>query len=284
MANPISKGWKYLMASFDNKIDEHADPKVQIKQAADAAKQQHREISEQASKVIGNQKQLEMQLNRLLQSQEEYQSQAREALQAADKAERNGEADKAERFNETAELIAAQLVGVENELEQTKEMYSSAKQSAEQAKAELQKSEARLEEQLNEVRRLEHQVDQTKMQEKTSEAVESMNSQIGSDDSTPSLDGVREKIERRYANALGAQELSRSSASDAMAEISANTSARDIKASAKLDEIRASMAPSSDAQKKALTGDNSDTADGSGEHVNGADGSQNDDATDSANR
>ena len=54
MANPISKGWKYLMASFDNKIDEHADPKVQIKQAAEAAKQQHREISEQASKVIGN--------------------------------------------------------------------------------------------------------------------------------------------------------------------------------------------------------------------------------------
>ena len=45
MANPISKGWKYLMASFDNKIDEHADPKVQIKHAADAAKQHHREIS-----------------------------------------------------------------------------------------------------------------------------------------------------------------------------------------------------------------------------------------------
>lgn len=257
MANPISKGWKYLMASFDNKIDEHADPKVQIKQAADAAKQQHREISEQASKVIGNQKQLEMQLNRLLQSQEEYQSQAREALQAADKAEQNGETEKAHRFNETAELIASQLVGVENELEQTKEMYSSAKQSAEQAKAELQKSEARLEEQLNEVRRLEQQVDQTKMQEKTSEAMDSLNSQFGQDDSTPSLDGVRDKIERRYANALGAQELSRNSASDAMAEIAANTSTRDIKATAKLDEIRASMGGG--AEKKELGAGDSDS-------------------------
>ena len=242
MANPISKGWKYLMASFDNKIDEHADPKVQIKQAAEAAKQQHREISEQASKVIGNKKQLEMQLNRLLQSQDEYQSQAREALQAADQAEGNGDAEKAQRFNETAELIASQLVGVEKELTQTKEMYNSAQQAAEQAKAELQKSEARLEEQLNEVRRLEQQVEQTKMQEKT---MNSMNSQIGGDDSTPTLDGVRDKIERRYANALGAQELSRNSASDAMAEISASTSARDVKANAKLDEIRASMAAGS---------------------------------------
>src|SRR5699024_10508220 len=33
MANPFSKGWKYLMASFDTKIDENADPKVQIQQA-----------------------------------------------------------------------------------------------------------------------------------------------------------------------------------------------------------------------------------------------------------
>ena len=264
MANPISKGWKYLMASFDNKIDEHADPKVQIKQAAEAAKQQHREIAEQAPKVIGNKKQLEMQLNRLLQSQDEYQSQAREALQAADQAEGNGDAEKAQRFNETAELIASQLVGVEKELTQTKEMYNSAQQAAEQAKAELQKSEARLEEQLNEVRRLEQQVEQTKMQEKTSEAMNSMNSQIGGDDSTPTLDGVRDKIERRYANALGAQELSRNSASDAMAEISASTSARDVKANAKLDEIRASMAAGSSEENKAIgAGESSDGADSS---------------------
>ena len=33
MANPFSKGWKYLMQSFDTKIDQNADPKVQIQQA-----------------------------------------------------------------------------------------------------------------------------------------------------------------------------------------------------------------------------------------------------------
>ena len=30
MANPFVKAWKYLMALFDNKIEENADPKVQI--------------------------------------------------------------------------------------------------------------------------------------------------------------------------------------------------------------------------------------------------------------
>ena len=45
MANPFSKGWKYLMQSFDTKIDENADPKVQIQQAVEGAKKQHAELS-----------------------------------------------------------------------------------------------------------------------------------------------------------------------------------------------------------------------------------------------
>ena len=33
MANPFVKAWKYFMALFSAKIDEHADPKIQIQQA-----------------------------------------------------------------------------------------------------------------------------------------------------------------------------------------------------------------------------------------------------------
>jgi phage shock protein A len=33
MANPFTKAWKYLMAAYSSKIDEYADPKVQIQQA-----------------------------------------------------------------------------------------------------------------------------------------------------------------------------------------------------------------------------------------------------------
>ena len=48
------------MALFDNKIEEKADPKVQIEQSIQAAKEQHQELSKQAAAVIGNQRQLEM--------------------------------------------------------------------------------------------------------------------------------------------------------------------------------------------------------------------------------
>ena len=30
MANPFSKFWNYLMALFDNKIEENADPKIPV--------------------------------------------------------------------------------------------------------------------------------------------------------------------------------------------------------------------------------------------------------------
>ena len=64
MANPFSKGWKYMMSSFDQKIDENADPKVQIQQAVQAAKEQHQQISEHAAEIIGHKSQLEMQMDR----------------------------------------------------------------------------------------------------------------------------------------------------------------------------------------------------------------------------
>ena len=54
MANPFSKGWKYMMSSFDQKIDENADPKVQIQQAVQASKEQHQQISEYAAEIIGH--------------------------------------------------------------------------------------------------------------------------------------------------------------------------------------------------------------------------------------
>lgn len=248
MANPFSKGWKYLMSSFDQKIDEHADPKVQIQQAVSAAKAQHQDISEQAASIIGNKKQLEVKLDRLVKSQAEYQEKARTALQMADKASTEGDSAKAAEYTNTAEVIASQLVTVESELENTKQMHAQATQAAEQAQQQVKQSEARLNEQLSEVDKLMNQADQAKMQETNAQAMDSIN-QFGGDDNVPTLDGVRDKIERRYADALGAQELTQSTVTDRMAEISNNGS--DFAAASKLDEIRASMKSGSDKELEA---------------------------------
>ena len=73
MANPFVKGWQYLMALFGAKIDEHADPKVQIQQAIEDAQRQHQALVQQAAAVIGNQRQLEMKLSRQMSEVEQLQ-------------------------------------------------------------------------------------------------------------------------------------------------------------------------------------------------------------------
>ena len=86
MANPFVKGWKYLMALFGAKIDEYADPKVQIQQAIEDAQRQHQALVQQAAAVIGNQRQLEMKLSRQMTEVEKLQGNARQALVLADQA------------------------------------------------------------------------------------------------------------------------------------------------------------------------------------------------------
>ena len=106
MANPFSKGWNYLMQQFDTAIDENADPKVQIEQAANAAKEQHRAITQQAAEIIGQKKQLEIKLDRLREQQASQQEKTKTALQMADQATADGDTAKAQQFTTTAETLS----------------------------------------------------------------------------------------------------------------------------------------------------------------------------------
>lgn len=174
-------------------------------------------------------------MNRLVKSQQDYQSQTQRALELADSAE---DPQKASEYNQAAEVVASQLVAVEQELEDVKQQYAAAEQAAAQAKSQQQQSEARLKEQLAQVSQLEAQADQAAMQEKNAQAIDSMN-QLNPDDSVPTLDSVRAKIEKRYADALGAQELQHATGGDRINEIQA--AGNDMKATARLDAIRADL-------------------------------------------
>ncbi|AEI10477.1 rod-shaped morphology protein [Corynebacterium resistens DSM 45100] len=242
MANPFSKGWKYLMQSMDSKIEENADPHVQIQQATEASKRQHQEITERAAAVIGNRNQLEMKLHRLQEDISKLQDNTRMALQQADKAAAEGNQAKAQELNNTAEVFASQLVSVEQQFEETKQMHAGAVEAAKQAEQQQKQSAARLEEQLAQINQLRSQADQAKMQEMTSRSMQEMQG-IQADDSVPTLDGVREKIEQRYANALGSQELVEGSVQGRMEEIA--SAGHDMKATSRLDQIRAELAAGS---------------------------------------
>ncbi|MDY6049671.1 MAG: PspA/IM30 family protein [Corynebacterium sp.] len=231
MVNPFKKGWKFFTSAADKAIEDNADPDVLIHQAAEESKRQNQAVQEQAAAVIGNKKQLEMQLNRLLKDQANLQEQTKQAIAAADAAAASGDEAAAAKKATAAEVLATQLVAVETQIDQVKAHYEQAAAAAEQAKTQAAQSQAHLQEQLNQVGQLQAQAAQAKMAE--------MQAPVITESDNPTLDEIREKIERRYADALGAQELTQSTLQAQMTELT--SAGTDMKANARLAEIRAQM-------------------------------------------
>jgi phage shock protein A len=240
--NPVVRGWKYMSAWFGAKIDEKADPKIQIEQAIQEAQRQHQALTQQAAAVIGNQRQLEMQLDRQLNTIENLQTQARQALVLADNARAAGDTAKAADFEKTAQALANQLVSAESSVEDLKSLHDQALQAAGQAKIAVQTNSQMLQQRLAERTKLLSQLEQAKMQETVSASLQQM-SDLAAPTNVPTLDEVRDKIERRYATALGQAELARDSTGSHILEVQRAT--MDMKGTARLDEIRAALAAES---------------------------------------
>lgn len=238
MANPFVKLWKYLMASFSSKVDEHADPKVQIQQAIEEAQRQHQALSQQAAAVIGNQRQLEMKLNRQLGEVERLQSSARQALVLADQARAAGDEAKAGQYEQSAQIFATQLVTAEQSIEDLKSLHDQALQAAGQAKQAVERNAMVLQQRIAERTKLLSQLEQAKMQEQVSSSLRQM-SELAAPSNVPSLEEVRDKIERRYANAIGATELAQNSVQGRMLEVQQSTV--DMAGASRLEQIRASL-------------------------------------------
>src|SRR5262249_13708361 len=200
MANPFVKGWRYLMALFGAKIDEYADPKVQIQQAIEDAQRQHQSLLQQAAAVIGNQRQLEMKLSRQLTEVEAMQQQARQALLLSDKARAAGDDQKAEEFERTAQTFATGLVAAASSLSDLKQPHDQAIQAAAKAREAVKNSDMMLKQREAERTKLMSQLEQAKMQETMARSLESVHSML-QPTNAPSLDEVRDKIEKRYATA-----------------------------------------------------------------------------------
>ncbi|KXK61356.1 PspA/IM30 family protein [Micromonospora fluostatini] len=259
MANPFVKGWKYLMALFGAKIDEHADPKVQIQQAIEEAQRQHQALVQQAAAVIGNQRQLEMKLSRQMSDVERLQANARQALVLADQARAKGDETQAGQYEQTAQTLASQLVSAEQSAEDLKTLHDQALAAAAQARRAVENNSMILQQKLAERSKLLSQLEQAKMQETVAASLESMSS-LAAPANTPSLDEVRDRIEQRYATAMGRAELAGNSVEGRMMEIQKSTI--DMAGSARLEQIRSSLAgeqlsnrPEQAGQQAAPTGD-----------------------------
>jgi phage shock protein A len=250
MANPFVKSYKYFMSWFGAKVDEKADPKIQIQQAIEEAQRQHQALCQQAAQVIGNQRQLEMKLSRQLSDVERLQSNARQALILADKKRGEGDEAEAQKMEQSAQAFANQLVTAEKSVEDLKNMHDQSLQAAEAAKQAVEQNSQMLQTKLAERTQLLSQLEQAKMQERVSASLQQV-SEMAAPGNVPTLGEVREKIERRYATALGQAELANTSVQGRMLEVQKSTV--DFAGAARLEQIRASIGGGS-SDTKAISG------------------------------
>jgi phage shock protein A len=240
MPNFFRRLFRYSNAYANKKFDEKADPAIQIEQAIDDAKKQHQALTAQAASVLANRHQIEMRLARQMDEIEKLSTSARQSLILSDQARASGDLVKANEFEQAATTFAGQLVSAESAVEDLKALHGQALQGVEQAKQAVADNEFRLRQSIAEKSKLMTQLQSAKMQEQMNSALSSM-SELAPQGDTPTLAEVREKIEARYATALGQNELAGTGVEARMLEVRKATI--DSAASSRLDAIRASMSP-----------------------------------------
>ena len=237
MASPFRRWWNYLKAKMNSSLNERADPKIQLEQAIGEAQDQHRRLKEQAANVIANQKQTEMQLNRAMADLESTNAKARQAVVMADDAAKRGDTGKALEYTKAAESFAGQLVQTEKQVDSLKVLSLQSTQAADQAKSAVQQNSALLQQKLAERQKLLSQLDQAKMQEQMNRAMATLSETVGQD--VPTLEEVRDKIELRYARALGAAEIQGQTVESRMLEV--EQAAMDQEAQKRLEAIKVQL-------------------------------------------
>jgi phage shock protein A len=238
MWQALKRFWKYLGAAFGAKVEEKADPKIQIEQAIEEAKKRHEDLSQQAAAVLGQQKELELKLGRTIEDVEKLQGSARQALLMADEAKRNGDAAQAATYEDAAQSFAMKLVTEENTMKDLKGMHDQALDAAQRARQAVETNALNLQKQLAERSKLLSQLENAKMQERMNAALKQMD-ELSPKGDVPTLSEVRDKIEKRYATALGESELRKDTVGSKMMEV--EKAQLDAEAASRLDALRVSM-------------------------------------------
>ncbi|MER5623857.1 PspA/IM30 family protein [Streptosporangium sp. NPDC002544] len=238
MFKVIRRAWRYLVFALSGRLDELSDPRVQIEQAIAEAKEQHQRLSQQAAAVIGNEREMEMKLARSMEETGKLQANARQALLLAEQARAAGDERKALSYEDSARAFASRLVAAEAAQQESQLTYERARQFSAQARAAVENNAMALQKKIAERMRLLSQLDQAKVQEELNKAMGDLSGLTPAGE-TPTLDQVRDKIEKRYARALGEAELTSGSVEARMIEV--ERAAIDVEGAARLEAIRESL-------------------------------------------
>lgn len=238
MFKVIRRAWRYLVFALSGRLDELSDPRVQIEQAIAEAKEQHQRLSQQAASVIGNEREMEMKLARSVEETGKLQANARQALLLAERSRAEGDERKALSYEDSARAFASRLVAAEAAQQESQLTHERARQFSAQARAAVENNAMALQKKIAERMRLLSQLDQAKVQEELNRAMGDLSGLTPATE-TPTLDQVRDKIEKRYARALGEAELTSGSVEARMIEV--ERAAIDLEGAARLEAIRESL-------------------------------------------
>jgi phage shock protein A len=234
----IKRTWRYLEAALERRLEQAADPRVQIEQAIEEAKRQHALLTQQAAEVVGNERELDIRINRALDNIERLKGSITQAIRMEDRVRRDGDAQRAAHYASAAEAIAGRLAGIEASTAELGELRVKARIASASARRAIEQNAQILRQKLTERSRLLTELEAIRMQERLNAALGSMGELAPASD-VPTLDQVRDKLDERYARAMGTAEIASNSIDTRLLEVDA--SLIEQQGLRRLEEIRQSI-------------------------------------------
>ena len=234
----MGRWWAYLTAKLSGSFEERADPKVQLEQAIAEAQDQHRRLTEQAANVIAHQKQTEMRLNRSMSELEKLNGSTRQAVTMADKAAKSGRRHQGRRVRQDGRGLrqpphlrrAAGRSPPSSSCSRPRRRPTRPRPPSARTPWSCRRSWPT-------ARSSWASSTRPRCRSRSTARWPSLNEAVGQD--VPTLDQVRDKIEARYAKALGTQELTGNSVEARMLEV--EQAQVNNEAQARLAEIRSQL-------------------------------------------
>lgn len=192
-------------------------------------------LRESATNIIAYEKSLETERSKLYGDLERMNSNARQAVLMANEASQSGDTEGAARFNESAEVIAAEIVSIDTRIAAIDVELIEAKQAADEARSIASDSALKATQMKSKGAQLRAEFEAAKAA--TIEASTDAASGV------PSFDAVKAKIGERSAQAEAMAELSEADSGESLASATqvVEQAATESKAAAKLAELRSQL-------------------------------------------
>lgn len=186
-------------------FEAHADPKVQLEQAIQAAQEQAKKIQDRCIQVVQQQKLAEMRFNTALSGQSKLEASTKAAAQQEATARAAGDDAGAAKYHQAALSFATKLAAQREQVEALHQLVLDTTAAADDARKLAQENQELLAEKQQEHAALLAKSEYADMKVAVNEAMDNLTQAAAT--SVPTLDEVRAKIDARYAEAAAHAEV-----------------------------------------------------------------------------